>query len=126
MMLKLTYSLWRDEDDYRVDWYKSAEDIDRFIDAVGYPYSGAFSLIHEQKVRIIDADPIEDVQVENRIPGKVIFIENGKPVIVCGKGLLRVNELVDDKTKQSILASLKFRTRFHMTYFSYRQFKTVH
>ena len=36
-----SFSLWRDEEDYRIDWSQPAEDIKRFIDAVGYPYKGA-------------------------------------------------------------------------------------
>ena len=36
-----TYSLWLDDKDYFIDWAKSADEIRRFIDAVGYPYKGA-------------------------------------------------------------------------------------
>jgi methionyl-tRNA formyltransferase len=40
-----SYSLWRDEEDYFIDWSKSSEYIKRFIDSVGSPYKGACSLI---------------------------------------------------------------------------------
>jgi len=33
-----SYSLWRDDEDYFVDWSHSAIEIKRFINAVGYPY----------------------------------------------------------------------------------------
>jgi methionyl-tRNA formyltransferase len=33
-----SYSLWRDDEDYKIDWGASAEFIGRFIDAVGKPH----------------------------------------------------------------------------------------
>jgi methionyl-tRNA formyltransferase len=36
-----TYSIWRDEADYEIDWSSDAQAIQRFINAVGYPYAGA-------------------------------------------------------------------------------------
>ncbi|HEC15936.1 MAG TPA: methionyl-tRNA formyltransferase [Sedimenticola sp.] len=107
-----SYSLWRDEDDYRIDWSQSSEAIKRFIDAVGYPYAGALTDVNNEAARILDAEVIGDVHIENRAPGKVIFIKDEKPVVVCGAGLLKINELIDDATKKSVLPLKKFRSRF--------------
>lgn len=106
-----TYSLWRDNDDYRIDWTWDAQRIRRFIDAVGDPYRGASSLIDGRLVRIVDAVERSDVVIENRSPGKVIFIEDGLPVVVCGKGLLTIVH-IKDNAEQSLLPLTKFRTRF--------------
>ena len=107
-----TYSLWRDEEDYRINWNCDATYIRRFIDSVGYPYNGASSYLDNSKVRILDATELDDVVIENRDFGKVIFIRDSKPVIVCGRGLLQINQMVDDTTKESLLPLSRFRRRF--------------
>lgn len=91
-----TYSLWRDDDDYLIDWNKSAAHIKRFIDAVGYPYKGAFSRWNNVKYYINDAQIVDDVQIENRTTGKVLFKKDNSLIIVCGSGLLRVKDFFDE------------------------------
>jgi methionyl-tRNA formyltransferase len=107
-----TFSLWRDEDDYRIAWSQTAGQIKRFVDAVGFPYRGASTLVDGRKLRVLDAEVRDDVPIENRTPGKVIFLESACPVVVCGAGLLRITGLADDQTGQSLLPLKKFRTRF--------------
>ncbi len=108
-----TYSLWRDEEDYHIDWSKDADYIKRFIDAVGYPYKGAYSILEGKKVRIFDVKIIDDVKIENRDFGKVIFIVDKKyPVIVCGKKLLMLTDIRDDASGESLIPFNKFRVRF--------------
>lgn len=107
-----TYSLWRDENDYIIDWAQSSEYIKRFIDAVGYPYLGAVTKMEGKTVRIIEADIEKDEIIINRDCGKVLFIKDGEPIIVCGKGMLRIKKAYYEDTKESILPLSKFRTRF--------------
>lgn len=107
-----TYSLWRDEDDYRIEWSLDADRIKRFIDSVGDPYKGASSFIRERKVRVLDATVEADIQIEARHPGKVVFVRQGSPVVVCGRGLLRITDLRDDATGQTLLPLQEFRVRF--------------
>jgi methionyl-tRNA formyltransferase len=107
-----TYSLWRDEDDYRIDWSRDAASIRRFIDALGYPYKGASSELDGVLVRILDAVPEPEVQIEQRVPGKVIFVRDQQPVVVCGSGLLRLLDVRDETGAESLLPLRKFRSRF--------------
>lgn len=107
-----SYSVWLDESDYRINWNNDAEYIKRFIDSVGYPYNCASSYIDGKKIRILDSKLIEDVFIENRHPGKVIFIQNNKPIIICGKGLLQIDSIIDDATKEELLPLKKFRIKF--------------
>jgi methionyl-tRNA formyltransferase len=107
-----SYSLWRDEYDYKINWLWDSDYIKRFIDAVGEPYSGAYSFIGERKVRILNAQEEIEVPIQNRTPGKIIFIKNGEPVIVCGKGLLRIEKMIDDETRNDLIPMAKFRVRF--------------
>jgi len=109
-----SYSVWRDEDDYRIDWSKQSSDIRRLIDAVGFPYKGASTLFDGKLLRILKAEEYLDVSIENRHYGKVLFVSEGKPVVICGKGMLKITEAyIDEDGKQvSLFPLLKFRIRF--------------
>jgi len=107
-----TYSLWRDDKDYEINWGHSAEDIQRFIDAVGFPYLGASTKIHERIIRIFDAKVEQDLTIVNRDHGKTLFSKENYPVVVCGKGLLKITQAIYDDTKESIFPLQKFRLRF--------------
>ena len=110
--VEATYSLWRDEEDYQINWFSNSDSINRFIDAVGYPYFGAFSYVQGTKVRILDAEVYTDLTIENRTPGKVIFIRNTHPVVVCGERLLILKNVIYDKSGESFLPLKRLRVRF--------------
>lgn len=107
---KATYSLWRDEEDYRIDWSSTAEEIHLKINSLGFPYLGASSKVDNEIVRIKESTVIDDVFIENRTPGKIIFIENSKPVVVCGSGLLRLEKIENNYGRE--ISITKMRTRF--------------
>ena len=117
-----TYSLWLDEDDYLINWNKSSSDIKRFIDATGYPYKGALSFLGNKAIRILDATEFGDVKIENRIPGKIIFMDENYPVIVCGRGLMKLTDLREEAeegvTKEFKVSSV--RSRFISTKSTHR------
>ena len=114
-----TYSVWRDEDDYEINWNDSAENIKRFIDAVGYPYKGASTHLKDEgisKIRIFDAEVVSDLSIidrENHI-GKVFRLD-GKakfPVVICGSGLLRITQGLNVYNKTSIIPFTALKRRF--------------
>ena len=108
-----TYSLWRDTQDYFINWQNDSQQIKRFIDAVGYPYDGAKAYINgQQLVTIMEAEWAKDVTIfdRNNQIGKVIFLREGQPVVVCGKGLLQIKKMIDELGNS--LTIKKFRTRF--------------
>jgi len=107
-----SYSLWRDEADYRIGWAQDAAFIKRFIDSVGPPYRCASALLNGREVRILDAEVERDVHIEIRQPGKVIFVRSGSPVVVCGTGLLRITDLRDGTTGEKLLPLRRMRSRF--------------
>jgi methionyl-tRNA formyltransferase len=107
-----TYSLWLDEDDYLIDWKKSSDEILRFINSTGSPYKNASSYIGSKKIRIKCAEIFPDVVIENRTAGKVIFKDGGYPVVVCGKGLLKLTGVADDETGERLLPVKELRIRF--------------
>lgn len=109
-----TYSLWRDDSDYFIDWKDDSERIVRFCHAVGDPYKGALTRLNDRVYRVVDAEVVPDVVVESRAShvGKVIFMEAAGAVVVCGRGLVRV--VVE--TRESAAdgkAGINFRSRFH-------------
>jgi len=108
---KATYSVWLDDEDYFVDWSWSAEKIKRFIDAVGFPYDNAKAYVNNELVKIIDAEIVDDVVIENRERhiGKVIFFKEGSPIVICGSGLLKLKDIRD---KDGNKVNIKFRSRF--------------
>lgn len=105
-----TYSLWRDEEDYRIDWNNSAEEIQQFVYSTGYPYKGACSIVNGDIIRIIDCTPLPDVKIINRNVGKVLCYQDGYPVVVCRKGLLKIIEMKNDNNERILLS--KTRVRF--------------
>lgn len=109
-----TYSLWRDENDYFINWNDDSNKIKRFIDAVGYPYNGAKTKIKGENVIIIEATIIDDVKIENRSNevGKIIFFKDNLPVIICKKGLIRIDKAVYENTQISIFPLKIFRIKF--------------
>jgi len=107
-----TFSLWRDESDYEIDWSVCSGEIKRFVDAVGFPYSGAKTKLQGEWVRVLDVELVKDVEVESRKAhvGKVIFMDNGYPTVVCGKGLVKLLLVIDERGT-SLIGKIPFRTR---------------
>ena len=97
-----TYSIWRDEEDYRIDWTDSAENILAFIDSVSFPYKGALTTLNGEYLRIFSAKLAPNLLIMNRTPGKVWKIENQNPTILCGRGSIEILEyLFEDKLRES-------------------------
>jgi len=107
-----SYSLWRDDEDYRIDWRLDAQTIIRTIDALGSPYAGARTLVGDVSATLLRASICPDVRIENRTPGKVIDLSNGRPIVVCGSGLVLIEELIHAETGENLLPLRFFRTRF--------------
>jgi methionyl-tRNA formyltransferase len=107
-----TYGLWLDDDDYNIDWSKSAEQIQRFVDAVGYPYKGAVTRSKESHYRVIETRVESDIKIENRAPGKIVFLRSGIPTVVCGEGLLSLTEL-QNMDGSNALPIRNMRIRFY-------------
>lgn len=106
-----SYSLWRDADDYKINWNESSSQIQRFVDSVGFPYKGAFSLLKSQRLRILETDLDNDLNIINRTPGKVLFIKDKIPYVVCGTGIIKLLKIVDESGGIFNLTSL--RSRFY-------------
>src|SRR5581483_5715809 len=99
-----TYSLWRDDEDYWIDWSRDAGHVRRFVDAVGPPYRGAKTCLNgSDLVTVMEAEEVSDVKIEIREPGKVMFIQDGFPTVVCGRGLLRLTKAIYRHSGEDLL-----------------------
>lgn len=107
--LHATYSLWRDEQDYFIDWNKTAREIKRHIDASGYPYLGACSKLNGEVVRILDVEIVDNLFIANRVAGKIFAIEDGCPIVICGYGLLKILHMKDLLDNNKVVKKLKSR-----------------
>ncbi len=109
-----TYSLWRDEEDYYVNWNESASKIKRFVDAVGDPYFGALTYLNEKKIRLEEVEEYPDVTIENRENniGKIIFMLEEIPIVICKNGLLKIKKAYFVEENKLIFPLKKFRSRF--------------
>ena len=108
---KATYSIWRDEEDYHIDWKNSASDIEKFVNAVGYPYANAYAFIDGYKVRIIDVEVYPSLSIELIHVGKILQLDNNHPIIITGDGLIKIKTL-QDENGINLLPLNKFRVRF--------------
>jgi methionyl-tRNA formyltransferase len=87
-----TFSIWRGDADYEINWSSSADAIERFVNAVGYPYAGARTTVSRaETIRVSDVTVLPDMNFELREAGKIWRLENGHPVVICGSGMLRID-----------------------------------
>ena len=87
-----SFSVWKNEEDLRIDWTDSAENIHRKICANGYPYDGATTWYDGKLIHIKESSVSAPLNIldPHKNAGKFWKIEKGIPTVVCGSGLLDV------------------------------------
>lgn len=105
-----TYSIWRNAEDYFINWADDAAKITRFVDAVGYPYEGAKTRTQDGVViRILDCMVVENIISELYAPGKLLMYEDDYPIILCGQNAVKLLKFEDLNGNSFVFK--KFRTR---------------
>jgi len=106
-----TYSLWRDDEDFQIDWSLDSKAIENFVNSVSFPYAGASTFLKGERLRIFDVKQAPDISISNRTPGKVFKVDTESFTVVCGKGLLEIHDarLDANLSQPFILKSLKTR-----------------
>lgn len=121
-LVEPTISAWRDERDYFIDWSCSAEEIQRKIYALGHPYNGARFKIQDGYMYNTEAWNIYTVKecevvkmkvcdVESHY-GKVIRIDDGSPVVICGRDAVKLSRIKSMKSSCNDFELRKLKTRF--------------
>jgi len=93
---KATYSIWRNPEDCQIDWNLSSFEIYNLIRAVSFPYTGAFTYYEGKKVYILKSEIAKDIKFEKRDPGKIWKIDKKMPLVVCGKGMIKLIKVKDE------------------------------
>jgi methionyl-tRNA formyltransferase len=83
-----TYAAKLGKADVRIDWGRTAEEIDRQVRAFD-PSPGAETTLEGQPLKVWKALAVEGFGP----PGQVLQIRNNRPVVACGKGALELLEL---------------------------------
>jgi methionyl-tRNA formyltransferase len=105
-----SYSLFRDELDYRIDW-QDARRVVRLVDAVSSPFPGAYAVTSEGvQVYVHRAVEAPDVRIEDRQPGKVLWSRDGHATVVCRQGVVQIVEW--SSMDGHINAAIPTKTRF--------------
>lgn len=101
-----TYSLWRNNEDYKVNWQENSAKIKRFVDAVGFPYNSASAIYNEKEISILEVSEQQDIRIINRVPGKIFEIIDNKPLVVCGEGIIKIEMAVYRNTEDEVKFNL--------------------
>jgi len=105
-----TLSIWRDDADYEIDWSNSADAIERFVNAVGHPYAGARTTVGgTETIRVLDVTALPDMPFEIRDEGKIWRLDNGRPTVVCGSGMLRIDNCLGENGSEFLFQRLRSR-----------------
>lgn len=108
---KVSYVLQRNPEDGRIDWTRSAEEVDRLVRAVGRPYPGARSRLDGQDIFIWIACAFEDCAVFGA-PGQIACIpESEVPCVIAGRGVLAVVEASTERGDNALPLLLKSGNR---------------
>jgi polysaccharide deactylase WbmS-like protein/formyl transferase-like protein len=83
----------RRPEDAEIDWTSPAEEIARLVRASSRPFAGAFgSLEGKEKVTIWRAKPDFGAVKIVGVPGQIIERRDRGPLVVCGDGVLAIDE----------------------------------
>jgi len=106
-----SYSLWRDEEDSRIDWSNDANQIQQKVYSLGYPYMGATTKYEDKIIYLEEIKVTEDLDILNREEhiGKIYKLEDECPHVVCGKGLIKIIIAKDDLDQKIIFNKLRKR-----------------
>lgn len=87
----------RRPEDSRIDWSQDAETVHRLIRASSEPFAGAYSTYEgQQTVRIWRAELVNSGEPFLAIPGQIMDVRSGYPVIACGRGCIRLSRVSVD------------------------------
>lgn len=93
----------RRPEDSRIKWSEPVERIHRLIRASSHPFDGAYSSLEgERRVTVWRASRFQKYTGHFlAVPGQVCLVDDGMPVIACGSGMLRLEEISVDGAADS-------------------------
>lgn len=96
--------------DGRIVWDHPAEQVHRLIRASSRPFSGAFCYFENYvKTTVFSATLISRNSIDMAVPGQILYYDGEVPVVACGNGSIRLDEIVyDDSTPVKRSTRLRF------------------
>jgi methionyl-tRNA formyltransferase len=96
----------RRPEDGRIDWREPVSEIYRLVRASSRPFFGAFAMLEDgRRLTIWRAAPFANETPFCAVPGQIILYVEGDPVIACGSGALRLEEVeVEGKEGKDVRA----------------------
>ncbi|MDN6626932.1 MAG: methionyl-tRNA formyltransferase, partial [Pisciglobus halotolerans] len=89
---KVTFSPNIKREEERIDWYKTAEEIDYQVRGMR-PWPGAYTILNGNRIKIADVTPLIDNSYQEE-PGTITEIQKDLLVVMCGdRTALLVNSL---------------------------------
>jgi methionyl-tRNA formyltransferase len=89
----VTYAAKIEKSEARIDWRRSAEDIDRQVRAFN-PWPVSETRLNGEQLRIWEAEPLESPgSSDETVPGSVLTAAPEGIDVVCGSGVLRILKL---------------------------------
>lgn len=77
-----------------IDWGDTASDVHRLVRAATHPHPGAFTHRGDRRIRVWRATPAE--RRITGVVGRVVDVDEGRPVVQCGEGHLRLDDVTAD------------------------------
>lgn len=108
---QVSYSLWRDHLDYKIDWSRDAETIDRFVRSRSFPYTGAKTRAGDETLTVWKGCVVASngPKILNRSAGKILSKNSEGVTVVCGDGLYRIEDIADECGAQYLFSKLRLR-----------------
>jgi methionyl-tRNA formyltransferase len=93
----VTYAAKIDKAEARIDWWRSAQEIDRQVRAFT-PWPVAETLWHGQQLRVWDARPVPDTRAAGAHddfaqPGNILGLAHDQLLVQCGQGRIALTKL---------------------------------
>ena len=102
----LTYASKITQADAKIDWNKSAADINNLVRGLN-PFPSAFCFLNNKRVKIFKTRPAEALQ-KDCVPGQVSFTDKSRLEVTCKEGVLLLEELqLEGKKRMPVSEFLK-------------------
>lgn len=107
-----TYGLQRRPSDSEIDWSQPAERIELLVRASSRPYAGAYTHLEGSHVTIWRAKALPSAPAILGAFGQVALIpEVPAPLVICGKGVLALEEVADEEGNDLTAKALRWNHR---------------
>ncbi len=113
---KATHVGMLSKEDGRINWFRSAQEIERLIRGTD-PWPGAYTSLHSKVLKIWKAE-VADAEEDKGAQGMVVGVDKDSFLVACGKGVLKIKELqIEGRKRMScadFLRGVRIETGEHL------------